>query len=189
MILIPHPRRGRLLVDAVLAPIVERMWRLGFDVDVRESTHAYTRDDGSPHSQRHDAKIEFRDKEVWSTHPDQEARYLAQVELDRVKASANRDAALENQTLTLAQRLQLMLETVEPGISHRPHWIWGRYQIECQVRSFLTLPEDDLPLLSELLAKVESQTEGGPEVGPELGLPLSQSTWHELNYQSDELFG
>ena len=37
--------------------------------------------------------------------------------------------------------------------------------------------------LNELLAKVEAQTKG--RLG--LGLPLSQSTWHEINYQSEEL--
>jgi hypothetical protein len=75
-------------------------------------------------------------------------------------------------------RLRRLLEAVEPGLAHRPDWSWGDYLLAGGVRSWLTLPEDDLPLLSDLVARVEAQAEGGRE----LGLPLSSSTTFELVY-------
>lgn len=40
LVLIAHPRRGLLICDEIIAPIVERLWRLGIDVESRESTHS-----------------------------------------------------------------------------------------------------------------------------------------------------
>ncbi|MHB8689327.1 MAG: hypothetical protein ACYDB4_19400 [Candidatus Dormibacteraceae bacterium] len=151
MTLVIHPRRGVLRVDEVIAPMVERMWRLGVDVDNRMATHSWTRDTGARWGL--DSYFEFRDQEVYDTHQ------------------------ISDQSLTLASRLMNMLEEVERGISHRPWWTWGHFLLGGGERSFLRLPQQDLPLLSQLLWQVEAQTEGG--LG--LGLPLSSSTRHELN--------
>jgi hypothetical protein len=163
MTTVPHPRRGDLQVLEVIAPLVETMWRLGIDVSTSDSSHAHTVDKGG-----RGARFEFRDFEVFDTNQ----------EGTRIEANTERHPV--DQSMTLAERLLAMLEGVEPGISRRPWWVTGDYLLGNGTRSFLTLPENDLPLLSELLTRVEDAHTKGE--GLNLGLPLSANTWYELNY-------
>lgn len=160
MIKVQHPRRGVLRVDEVIAPMVERMWRLGIDVDNRMATHSWTRDNGERWGL--DSYFEFRDREVYDTHQ------------------------MSDQSNTLASRLMNMLGEVEPGIFYRPCWTWGQFQQNYGVRSFLRLPQEDLELLNQLLERVEAAE---TSAGRSRGLPLSSSTWHELNYSDTDSVG
>jgi hypothetical protein len=148
-----HPRRGYLVVDEAILDHVSQMWRLGIDVDSRESTHSFTRDE--PTFALGDSRFEFRDREVLDSNP---------------------GLALPH---SLAQHLLGMLEEVQPEISHRPRWVWRQWTQSNGPRSSLMLPQEDLPLLGQLMAKVETQTEGRLN----LGLPLSVSNHFELNLQ------